>query len=143
MRRAGAGLCGLGVVAVLLAGSRAWGQAGPLVLERGGRTVVVEPYGADVVRVTIGTDRAEAMAKPGYGVSGVPDEAGWTRSHEASGAEVYRSGAMAVRVETADLPKEQRPARRESGGRTPGSAPDVLRRVGQLSWRPPVQLTSD
>ena len=45
-------------------------QGGPLVLERDGRTISLEPYAANILRVTMSTDRGAATAAPGLWVCG-------------------------------------------------------------------------
>src|SRR4051812_44030968 len=37
------------------------------VLERKGRTIVLEPYGPNIVRITLSTEKPAASAAPGYG----------------------------------------------------------------------------
>src|SRR4051812_18068646 len=39
------------------------------VLDRENRTVVVEPYGPNIVRITLSTDKSAAVATPGYGIT--------------------------------------------------------------------------
>ena len=76
----------------------AWGAETQVVLSREGRTVVIEPYAPDIVRVTLSTDNSAAVAAPGYGVIGKPSMTGWTREQDSSGDEVIRSSRMVVRV---------------------------------------------
>ena len=45
------------------------------VLDRNGAWVRVEAYGANLVHVTIATDKALALAAPGYGINGEPEHA--------------------------------------------------------------------
>ena len=55
---------------VLLAvwfGGTAMAQSGPLVLERNGWAISLEPYAANIVRVTMSIDKAAATGAPGYG----------------------------------------------------------------------------
>ena len=52
-------------------------EAAPLAtLDRNGSLVAIEPYGPNIVRVTIATEAAEIDAASGYGISGKPDSAG-------------------------------------------------------------------
>jgi alpha-D-xyloside xylohydrolase len=68
-----------------------------MVLSRGEATVAVEPYAANVVRVTLSLRKEEATGKPGYGiVAGVKGD-GWTREAGANG-DVLRSSRMVVTV---------------------------------------------
>ena len=55
-----------GVGAALLASSlagAAMGQSGPLVLEREGRVISLEPYAPNILRVTMSIDRAAATGR--------------------------------------------------------------------------------
>lgn len=76
----------------------AWGADAQVVLSREGRTVVIEPYAPDIVRVTLSTDNSAAEAAHGYGVLGKPSMTGWNREQDSSGDEVLRSSRMVVRV---------------------------------------------
>ncbi len=93
--------CGLVVAAVA--------QAGPLVLDRDGRTISVEPYAPNVLRVTMSTDKASATAGPGYGILAKPSAQGWTQERDAEGYDVFRSARLVLRVAPRDLPKQTRP----------------------------------
>ncbi|RAK51099.1 TIM-barrel domain-containing protein [Phenylobacterium deserti] len=84
-----------GALAGLLAGSA---QADPLaLLDRNGAFVSVEPYGPNIVRVTISDQKDLALASPGPGFLGASAAAGWTHQAGASG-DVFRSGALSVEV---------------------------------------------
>ncbi|HEX9092568.1 MAG TPA: TIM-barrel domain-containing protein, partial [Coriobacteriia bacterium] len=69
----------------------------PIVLERDGSTIVLEPYAPNVVRVSLSLDRKEALAAPGYGFVAAPAAQGWTHETDASG-DVYRSSRLVVTV---------------------------------------------
>ena len=84
-------------------------QSGPLVLERDGRTISLEPYAANILRVTMSTDKAAATSAPGYGFVGEALADGWTHERDAEGYEVYRIARMVVRVAPDNLPKEKLP----------------------------------
>ena len=90
-------------------GGIAMAQSGPLVLERDGRTISLEPYALNILRVTISTDKAAATAAPGYGFVAKPSSDGWTHERDAEGYEVYRSARMVVRLAPDNLPKEKLP----------------------------------
>ncbi len=97
---------------VLLAASLsgiAMAQGGSLVLERDGRTISLEPYAPNILRVTISTDKAAATGAPGYGFVAIPSAEGWTHDRDAEGSEVFRSARMVVRVAPDNLPKEKLP----------------------------------
>ncbi|HEX7158742.1 MAG TPA: glycoside hydrolase family 31 protein [Edaphobacter sp.] len=68
-----------------------------MVLSRGEATVAVEPYAANVVRVTLSLRKEEAAGKPGYGVIASMKGDGWTRETGADG-DVLRSSRMIVTV---------------------------------------------
>ena len=70
---------------------------GRIVLSSEGETIVLEPYAANIVRVTLSTDAKAAEGMPGYGIVGFPSAVGWTLS-ESDGADVYRSDRMIVTV---------------------------------------------
>jgi alpha-glucosidase/alpha-D-xyloside xylohydrolase len=98
--------------AMLLAGSLdgvAMAQGGSLVLERDGRTISLEPYAANILRVTMSIDRAAATVAPGYGFVAKPSAEGWTHERDVEGYDVYRSARMVVRLAPGDLPKDKRP----------------------------------
>jgi alpha-D-xyloside xylohydrolase len=40
-------------------------QEGKLVLDRGGSTIVIEPYADNIVRVTLSLQKANALSPPG------------------------------------------------------------------------------
>jgi alpha-glucosidase/alpha-D-xyloside xylohydrolase len=79
-------------------------QANRFVLERENRTIVLEPYGQNIVRITLSKEKSAALAVPGYGVEGVPSMAGWTREQDSGGFDVVRSGRMVVRIAPQNLP---------------------------------------
>jgi alpha-D-xyloside xylohydrolase len=60
-----------GLLAAVLGGA-AMAQSGPLVLERPGRVISLEPYAPNIVRVTMSTDKAAATGAPGYGIVATP-----------------------------------------------------------------------
>ena len=84
-------------------------QSGPLVLERPGRFISLTPYAANIVRVTMSTDKAAATGNPGYGIVASQSSDGWTHERDAQGYDVFRSAQMAVRVAPGNLPEDQRP----------------------------------
>ena len=101
-----------GVGAALLASSlagAAMAQAGPVVLEREGRVISLEPYAPNILRVTMSIDRAAATSAPGYGFIAQPSAEGWTHERDGEGYDVYRSARMVVRLAPGDLPKDKRP----------------------------------
>ncbi|XRD90964.1 glycoside hydrolase family 31 protein [Dyella nitratireducens] len=100
--------------ALLLAASLsgvAIAQNVPLVLQRNGRTISLEPYAPNILRVTISIDRAAAAAAPGYGFVAKPSEQGWSYTRDAMGGEIFRSAKMVVRVAPGELANDQIPKR--------------------------------
>jgi len=96
------------MVAMLLARA-AIAQSGLLVLEREGRVISLEPYAANIVRVTMSIDKAAATGAPGYGFVAKPSSEGWTQERDAEGSDIFRSARIVVRVGPANLPKEKLP----------------------------------
>ena len=87
----------------------AFAQGSSLVLNREGRTIVLEPYAPNILRVTISKTEALATTAPGYGFVGKPSMNGWTRATEADGGEVFRSGRLVVHLSPPNLPESQQP----------------------------------
>jgi len=67
------------------------------VLQRDGRTISIEPYAANVVRITLSTQQAAAVAHAGYGIVGTPSNASWSHT-QVSGNDIVRSNRLEVRV---------------------------------------------
>ena len=88
-------------------GAMAMAQSGPLVLEREGRVISLEPYAPNIVRVTMSTDKATASGLPGYGFVAQPSAQGWTHERDSEGDDVFRSARMVVRVSPESHPKEK------------------------------------
>jgi len=70
----------------------------PLIIERSGETIVLEPYAPNIIRITLSPQKDQATAPPGYGFVGAPSFKDWTRT-QANGDDVYRSPRMVVTVE--------------------------------------------
>jgi alpha-D-xyloside xylohydrolase len=85
----------LASLAVVLAGGPAYAQR--LVLDRGGSTVLVEPYAPNVVRVTLSLLRDDALAPAGYGIVAKPAGQGWRATSTQEG-DVLRSERLVVTV---------------------------------------------
>ncbi len=78
-----------------------------LELTRGGATVVLEPYAANILRVTLSLKHDPAVAAPGYGIIATTAPAGWTAS-ETPQADVYQSGRIIATVDK-NLPSTRPP----------------------------------
>ena len=105
-------LLAYGLSAAVLAvtpGGLAIAQSGPLVLERNGRTISLEPYAPNILRITMSTDREAATGAPGYGFIAQPSAEGWAHERDAEGYDVYRTARMVVRVAPGDLPRDMLP----------------------------------
>ncbi len=74
------------------------------VLQREHRTIVFEPYGPNVVRVTLSTAEPAALAPAGYGIIGTPSGAGWIHERDSAGYEVIRSSRLVIRLAPENLP---------------------------------------
>jgi alpha-D-xyloside xylohydrolase len=92
-----------------IAGVGAKAQDNSFVLERNGRSIVLEPYAPNILRVTLSKNKASANAPAGYGFTGTPALAGWTREQGAGNEDVFRSGRLVVRISPDDLPQSQLP----------------------------------
>jgi alpha-D-xyloside xylohydrolase len=101
--------CGifLYVIAILVGGSILVAQENRVVLERGGSTIVLEPYAPNILRVTLSLNRAPALAAPGYGVLATPAAAGWSASQTAQ-TDVFQSARIVATVDR-DLPSTKPP----------------------------------
>ncbi len=86
-------------------------QGNSVVLNRDGRTIVLEPYGANIIRVTLSKTRDMATAPPGYGLEGTPSMAGWTHEQANGKGDVFRSGRLVVHVSPDHLPESLLPSR--------------------------------
>jgi alpha-D-xyloside xylohydrolase len=78
-------------------------RTGKIVLARENRTVVLEPYGPGIVRITLSTSEQAALSAPGYGIVGTSSMTGWTHSQDSDGYDVIRSGELVVRVAPGNL----------------------------------------
>ncbi|MGN6375904.1 MAG: alpha-glucosidase, partial [Sphingomonas sp.] len=92
------GAASLGAIAVPAAA-----HAGT-TLDRNGSYVSIEPYGSNIVRITLAQTAAEADAPPGYGIDGKPDDAGWTHNAGADG-DTFASSQLSVTVDPQPWPK--------------------------------------
>jgi alpha-D-xyloside xylohydrolase len=82
-------------------------QANRFIFEHDNRTIVLEPFGPNIVRVTLSSQKPAALAAPGYGIVGTPSMAGWTHEQDSAGYDVFRSARLLIRV----APKNQPPPR--------------------------------
>ncbi|WP_245646585.1 glycoside hydrolase family 31 protein [Sphingomonas soli] len=73
-------------------------------VDRHGSLVAIEPYGPNIVRVTIALDAAEIAKGVGPEISGKADARGWTKRSE-NGADIYSSPALSVTIDAKPWPK--------------------------------------
>src|ERR1035441_7558965 len=83
---------------VLLSSGDARAQRPQILLDRGGSTIVLEPYAPNIVRVTLSLQKEPATAAPGYGFVASPAAEGWSQQQDAEG-DVYRSQLSPVPFE--------------------------------------------
>src|SRR5690242_531676 len=91
------------LVLILLLSS---GMAGaePLgLLDRNGSFVAIEPYGPNIVRVTLSLEKERVISEPGYGFIAAPDAKGWKHTLAPSG-DVFSSPALTVEVKAQPRP---------------------------------------
>jgi alpha-D-xyloside xylohydrolase len=94
-----------------------------LEVDRGGATIVLEPYAPNILRVTLSLKRAPALAAPGYGFVAAAAPDGWSATQTPQ-ADVYRSARMVATVER-DQPSTKPPDPNQAalGSYFSGSAP--------------------
>lgn len=92
------------MLGVWLANAAGQSSEAPFSFQRDGRTVVVEPYGANIVRITLSVDKSSALASPGYGISGSAAPGGWRHQLGSDGYEQIQSSRMIVRLAPENLP---------------------------------------
>ncbi|WP_109488230.1 TIM-barrel domain-containing protein [Occallatibacter savannae] len=88
------------VLAVSAAGLSSQGTQS-FTLQREGRTISVEPYGPDIVRITLSTSQSAALDHPGYGFVAIPSNSGWKHTQDTQN-DILRSSRLEVRVALTD-----------------------------------------
>jgi alpha-D-xyloside xylohydrolase len=73
-----------------------------LELDRPGETIVLEPYAANILRVTLSLKHDPAVAGPGIGFVATPAAAGW-EAVQTPQADIYKSDRLMVSVEREQL----------------------------------------
>jgi len=81
--------------------------ANRFVFERDNRTIVMEPFGPNIVRVTLSSEKTAALAAPGNGIVGTPSMRGWTHEQDSAGYDVIRSARMLIRIAPKSQPSPQ------------------------------------
>ena len=72
----------------LLAPAAAQAQGQQIVLDRGGASVVLEPYAPNIIRITLSLLKEPALAAPGYGFVANASGQGWSRQQNGRGRRV-------------------------------------------------------
>ncbi|MFZ0663894.1 MAG: TIM-barrel domain-containing protein, partial [Acidobacteriaceae bacterium] len=68
-----------------------------VVMTKDQTTVMLEPYAPNIIRVSISTLKANALAPPGYGIIAKPNAQGW-KYEQTAGGETYRSSQLSVTI---------------------------------------------
>jgi hypothetical protein len=84
----------LGLAVVLSVATVVRAEDDRLVLNRGNGTIVLEPYGPNIIRVTLSALKDKATAGPGYGFSGTPVATGWSHRQDEQGTSGTESAAI-------------------------------------------------
>ncbi|MBW8748483.1 MAG: DUF5110 domain-containing protein [Acidobacteria bacterium] len=124
--------------AVLLAASAGTANA-QYVLHRNEATVVVEPYAANIVRVSLSLNPQDAVAPAGYGILARPAADGWTQRQGADG-DHFRSQALDIQVTPADQKRAESGTHADIAKFFNGSAPGVGLHIATADGRPLVDL---
>ena len=82
---------------IVLSLSSASAQNPPVVLDRDGSIIALEPYATNIIRVTLSMNRDQGVAAPGYGFTATPATDGWSQQHD-DGGDIYRSAGLIVTV---------------------------------------------
>ncbi len=90
-------------------GVRLQAQETRFILNRDGRTIVMEPYAPNILRITMSKTKELAEAAPGYGFVGTPSMTGWTHVEGADGSDVFRSSRLVIHISPANLPGSREP----------------------------------
>ena len=93
----------------LMGAATAVAQESSIVLDRDGRTVVLEPYAPNILRITLSKSKAMATSAPGYGFVAAPSMTGWTHEKSADGSETIKSSRMVVHLSPAEIPDADEP----------------------------------
>ncbi len=97
------------VLAVLCGGVTLAAQSSSVTLDRGGNTVVLEPYAPNIIRVTLSKTKDAATEAAGYGFVGTPSMIGWAHEQGSDGSDVFRSERLVIHVSPDHLDKSLLP----------------------------------
>ena len=104
--------------------------ASPVVLNRNGAYIAVESYAPNIVRITIATDYANAVAPPGYGFIGGAEQHGLEHTEDAGG-DTFRSSGVQLHVDPAPRPATPSPGERYFAPALPSAALEIRNSHGE------------
>ena len=87
-----------------IAGAAPADRTNSFEIDREGRTLVLEPYGPNIMRVTLSAEKAAAVSSPGYGILGIASMEGWVHERDANGYDIFRSSRIVIRLAPERLP---------------------------------------
>ncbi|MGA8505150.1 MAG: TIM-barrel domain-containing protein [Candidatus Sulfotelmatobacter sp.] len=108
---------------IVLSLSSASAQNPPVVLDRDGSIIALEPYATNIIRVTLSMNRDQGVAAPGYGFTATPATDGWSQQHN-DGGDIYRSAGLIVTV-AVNHPRKPAATQIDIGKFFSGSSPQV------------------
>lgn len=94
---------------VFVNGPSVWAVQTQVVLSRSGRTVVIEPYAPNIIRITLSKESSAAVAPPGYGIVAKPSMDGWAYEKDSTRDEIIRSSKMVIRIGPGNQPPHTLP----------------------------------
>lgn len=65
---------------------------------------MLEAYSPKIIRITLSSNKADALGAAEYGIVGKPSSTGWTHVQDSQGYDVIRSGRMVIRIAPQNLP---------------------------------------
>jgi alpha-D-xyloside xylohydrolase len=110
-----------------------------IILTRDNSTIVLEPYGPNIIRVNLSLLRDKATAAPGYGFIASPAPQGWNTKHTGEG-DVFSSSRMVVTV-AANRPSQPSQTERDIGRYFNGSAPPAHITIATPQGKTLLELT--
>jgi alpha-D-xyloside xylohydrolase len=90
-------LLSLLLILLLTIGVPAAAQDARVVLDRGGSTIVLEPFAPNIIRITLSKEKDRALAAPGFGFVAKTAPEAWSAKQSEEG-DVYQSPRMTVTV---------------------------------------------
>jgi alpha-D-xyloside xylohydrolase len=127
------------LAAIGVHGAPARAAQSQVILDRGGATVVLEPYAPNIIRVSLSISKQRATAPPGYGFVAVPSVEGWTQEQTSEG-DIDRSSRLVVTV-GANKPWKPLPTQVDIGRFFRGSVPGVHITISTPAGRKLLEMT--